>query len=63
LLETTNASIDEIAAATGFETATTYRHHFGRALQTSPSAYRRAFQVRGIQVQGIQVRAVQNTDR
>ena len=43
LLETTSASIDEIAAATGFETATTYRHHFSRALQTSPSAYRRAF--------------------
>jgi AraC family transcriptional activator FtrA len=43
LLETTTASIDDIAVATGFETATTYRHHFGRALQTSPSAYRRAF--------------------
>ncbi len=43
LLETTSASIDEIAAATGFETATTYRHHFARHMQTSPSAYRRAF--------------------
>jgi AraC family transcriptional activator FtrA len=43
LLETTSASIDEIAAATGFETATTFRHHFGRHMQTSPSAYRRAF--------------------
>jgi AraC family transcriptional activator FtrA len=43
LLETTNASIDQIAAATGFETATTYRHHFGRAMRTSPTAYRRAF--------------------
>lgn len=43
LLETTAASIDEIAAATGFETATTYRHHFTRAMRTSPSAYRRAF--------------------
>jgi AraC family transcriptional activator FtrA len=43
LLETTSASIDEIAAATGFETATTYRHHFARAMRTSPSAYRRAF--------------------
>jgi AraC family transcriptional activator FtrA len=43
LLETTAASIDEIAAATGFETATTYRHHFARAMRTSPTAYRRAF--------------------
>jgi AraC family transcriptional regulator, transcriptional activator FtrA len=43
LLEATSASIDSIAAATGFDTATTYRHHFGRAMRTSPSAYRRAF--------------------
>jgi AraC family transcriptional activator FtrA len=43
LLESTAASVDEIAAATGFETATTYRHHFTRAMRTSPSAYRRAF--------------------
>ncbi|WP_433393673.1 transcriptional regulator FtrA [Micromonospora sp. KLBMP9576] len=43
LLETTGLSIDEIAAATGFETAVTYRHHFLRAMRTSPSAYRRAF--------------------
>ncbi|MCZ7437104.1 transcriptional regulator FtrA [Micromonospora sp. WMMC241] len=45
LLETTTASIDEIATATGFETAVTYRHHFARAMKTSPSAYRRAFRV------------------
>jgi AraC family transcriptional regulator, transcriptional activator FtrA len=43
LLETTNASIDEIAAATGFETATTYRHHFSRTMRTSPSGYRHSF--------------------
>ncbi len=43
MLEATNASIDEIAAATGFETAVTYRHHFARAMRTSPTAYRRAF--------------------
>jgi AraC family transcriptional activator FtrA len=43
LLETTAASIEDIAAATGFETATTFRHHFGRAMLTSPTAYRRAF--------------------
>lgn len=43
MLETTTASIDDIAAATGFETAATFRHHFSRAVRTSPSAYRRAF--------------------
>ena len=43
LLETSDASIEEIASATGFVTATTYRHHFGRAMRTSPTAYRRAF--------------------
>ena len=43
LLETTTASIGDIAVAAGFETAVTYRHHFARAMQTSPSAYRRAF--------------------
>ena len=43
LLETTSASIEQIAAAAGFDTAATYRHHFGRAMRTSPTAYRRAF--------------------
>lgn len=43
LLEQTTASIEQVAAAVGFETATTYRHHFTRALRTSPTAYRRAF--------------------
>jgi AraC family transcriptional activator FtrA len=43
LLETSDASVDEIAAATGFATATTFRHHFARIMRTSPSAYRRAF--------------------
>ncbi len=43
LLETSDASVDEIAAASGFASATTYRHHFARAMHTSPSAYRRAF--------------------
>jgi AraC family transcriptional activator FtrA len=43
LLETTRAPIEEIAAAVGFETAVTYRHHFSQAMRTSPSAYRRAF--------------------
>jgi AraC family transcriptional activator FtrA len=43
LLETTDAPIDAVAAATGFATAATLRHHFGRSLGTTPSAYRRSF--------------------
>jgi AraC family transcriptional regulator, transcriptional activator FtrA len=43
LLETTRTPIEEIAAAVGFERAVTYRHHFTRAMRTSPSAYRRTF--------------------
>lgn len=43
LLETSAASIEQVAAAVGFDTAVTFRHHFGRLMLTSPSAYRRAF--------------------
>ncbi|TYC24345.1 helix-turn-helix domain-containing protein [Micromonospora sp. MP36] len=43
LLETTDAPVAEIATAVGFDSPVTYRHHFGRAMHTSPSAYRRAF--------------------
>jgi AraC family transcriptional activator FtrA len=43
LLEKADMSIDEIANAVGFDTTVTFRHHFARALQTSPSAFRRAF--------------------
>ncbi|BCJ58105.1 transcriptional regulator FtrA [Micromonospora endophytica] len=43
LLETTDVPVGQVAAAVGFDTAVTYRHHFGRAMRTSPSAYRRAF--------------------
>jgi AraC family transcriptional regulator, transcriptional activator FtrA len=43
LLETTELGIEEIAARVGFDSVVTYRHHFGRAMRTSPSAYRRAF--------------------
>lgn len=46
LLETTATAVEAIAAAVGFETAVTYRHHFARAMRTSPSAYRRAFEQR-----------------
>ncbi|MDA3644776.1 helix-turn-helix domain-containing protein [Saccharopolyspora indica] len=54
LLETTDASIDEVARAVGFDTAVTYRHHFTKAMRTSPSAYRRTFRVsdRGGAVRG-----------
>jgi AraC family transcriptional activator FtrA len=43
LLADTDDPIEEIAAAVGFDTAVTYRHHFHRAMRTSPSAYRRSF--------------------
>ena len=46
LLENTQAPIEDVAAAVGFDTAVTFRHHFARALRTSPSAYRRAFRNR-----------------
>lgn len=47
LLENSDASIEQIAKTVGFDTAVTYRHHFTRAMRTSPSAYRRAFRARG----------------
>ncbi|WP_018352917.1 helix-turn-helix domain-containing protein [Longispora albida] len=43
LLESPGLGVEEIAAMVGFESPVTYRHHFTRALRTSPSAYRRAF--------------------
>jgi AraC family transcriptional regulator, transcriptional activator FtrA len=43
MLETTHATIEEIAAAVGFDTPVTFRHHFRRTMRTAPSAYRRAF--------------------
>lgn len=46
-LETSRSSIDEIAAAVGFETTQTLRLHFRRMLRTSPNAYRRRFAPRG----------------
>ncbi len=46
ILEDTNTPIEKIATAVGFDTAVTYRHHFSRAMRTSPSAYRRAFHSR-----------------
>ncbi|WP_433793676.1 transcriptional regulator FtrA [Actinoplanes sp. CA-252034] len=47
LLETSGAPIEEVAAAVGFESPVTFRHHFTQAMRTSPSAYRRAFHTVG----------------
>lgn len=43
MLETTALPIERVAAAVGFETAVTFRHHFRQTMRTSPSAYRRTF--------------------
>ncbi|MFF2141168.1 helix-turn-helix domain-containing protein [Kitasatospora sp. NPDC058190] len=43
LLESPDGTVEEIAAAVGFESAATFRHHFGRVMRTSPTAYRRSF--------------------
>ncbi|SDD71347.1 transcriptional regulator, AraC family with amidase-like domain [Actinokineospora iranica] len=48
LLESGDESVAEVAAAVGFDSPVTYRHHFTRAMRTSPSAYRRAFRARRI---------------
>ena len=44
-LESTDASVDEIADRCGFGTAANLRKHFHRHLRTTPTAYRRAFAV------------------
>ncbi|WP_272498196.1 helix-turn-helix domain-containing protein [Actinomadura litoris] len=43
LLEDGVLPIEEIGAAVGFDSPMTFRHHFARAMKTSPSAYRRTF--------------------
>ena len=43
LLETSDASIDQVAEGVGLQTAATLRLHFRRALRTTPTAYRRRF--------------------
>jgi AraC family transcriptional activator FtrA len=42
-LEHSAMSIEEIGTAVGFDSPVTFRHHFTRAMKTSPSAYRRIF--------------------
>lgn len=44
MLETSGESIDQVAAACGFGSAATLRHHFRRIVHTTPTAYRRGFQ-------------------
>ena len=43
LLEESDLPVEDIAARSGFGTATTLREHFARAVQSTPTAYRRAF--------------------
>jgi AraC family transcriptional activator FtrA len=43
LLETTDASMEQIASGSGFGSAAALRLHFQRTLGTSPTAYRRTF--------------------
>jgi len=43
MLESTDASVDQIAARTGLGTAAILRHHFTRIVGASPQAYRRNF--------------------
>ncbi|MBD0843773.1 MULTISPECIES: helix-turn-helix domain-containing protein [unclassified Streptomyces] len=46
LLETTDDSVEAVAAATGMGTATTLRRHFNRTVGVSPDTYRRTFRAR-----------------
>ena len=43
LLETTQLSIERVAAEAGFRSASVLREHFGNSLGVSPAAYRRSF--------------------
>lgn len=43
LLETTNLALGEVAAAAGFGSPESLRHHFRRELKLSPTSYRRRF--------------------
>ncbi len=46
LLEQTDLPVEAVAAECGFGTAVSLRDHFGRAVNTTPTAYRRAFRGR-----------------
>ena len=45
LLETTDLSVERIAAGVGFRSSTVLRERFGRIVGTSPQGYRRSFRV------------------
>ena len=45
LLESSDLTIERIAAACGFGSAETLRHHFRREMGTPPTRYRAAFGV------------------
>jgi transcriptional regulator GlxA family with amidase domain len=47
LLETTDVSVEHVARACGFGSASILRRHFLRATLTTPTAYRRAFTTSG----------------
>jgi len=47
LLETTDESVDRVAALAGFGSAAALRPHFQRIVRTSPLAYRRTFRIDG----------------
>lgn len=46
LLEQTSRGLEEVATESGFGAAAVMRHHFLKVLQTTPTAYRRAFGTR-----------------
>jgi AraC family transcriptional activator FtrA len=46
LLETTDLPVDTVARHSGLTTAANLRKHFGRALRTTPQAYRHTFRAR-----------------
>lgn len=52
LLESPTLSIEQIATRVGFESPVTYRHHFIRAMSTTPSDYRSCFTGTSGQVDG-----------
>jgi transcriptional regulator GlxA family with amidase domain len=47
LLETTDLTIDDVASAVGYSTATSLRRHLTAQLGVAPNAYRQAHHVRG----------------
>jgi transcriptional regulator GlxA family with amidase domain len=47
MLESTNLSIERVAAEAGFGSSTVLRDHFGQILTTTPQAYRRSFRSLG----------------